>query len=130
MSKKIKYPRHWIFLIAILSFIGLLLGSCTKRGVIVTKGAPEEREGYQGWIMLGDADGSHIYNELCTRDLARIISMASLDPDEGQQLSNAICGSDPSPAKAKAFYDRLSDPKRVDLFKAFEFYGYHINGYG
>ncbi len=130
MSKKTKYYYHGVFLILALSLTSLLLGSCTKRGVIVTKGAPEEREGYQGGILLGNADGSRIYNELCTRDLARIISMASLDPDEAQQLSEAICGSNPSPAKAKAFYDALPDSKRVDLFKSFEFYGYHINGYG
>ena len=103
---------------------------CTKKAVIVSKGAPEEREGYKGMCVLGEEKHNSVYDELCQGDLQKIVKHSKLDQFQQEELLRLICGGESDPEAIQRFYFSLPDEVRVDLIHAFDRYGYNLHGYG
>jgi len=100
--------------------------------VIVTAD-PDIIKGCDGsFALLGSQSNSArgLLLRLCTRDLSGILEMSGLDPGEKGEIQRLLCTSSGSPEKFKKFFSQLTPRQRSALTRAFEFFGYEINGYG
>ncbi len=114
----------------IVFIIFTLMSSCTKSGIRVAQSDPKNWEGLSGWALLGERDSTGIQEKLCGTDLGDILMHTSLTPEAQKKMRNLLCGENASPEKFKAFYKALSEEDRLDLIRAFELFGYHVNEYG
>ncbi len=116
-------------LIALLMLVITVQGCADKKALIVVKGSPEERGGVQGQCRLGEYCGK-ITDALCSKDLEEIMERASLDTFQKEELHALICSGQSDTAAVEKYCSSLPDDIRMRLYRAFEQYGYHINGYG
>lgn len=128
-SKKIRFIK--VSILGLLLSISFLSVSCAPKGVICSKGTPEERTGYQGYIYLGTQKPSKVRKSLCTGDIDRILMVAtSLTPFQKIELRDLTCGDKASVEGFNKFFNSLDDATKADLIRAFATYGYYIHGYG
>ncbi len=130
MFKLAPFSRHFLAGFVVLIIAGIGLFACSKSGVVITKGSMEEWEGVKGWAILGEGASTNMTEQLCGVDLQNILLHSNLLPDEQQKVYELICGENASPEGFKEFYNALPELVRLDLVRAFELYGYHINEYG
>ncbi len=120
-------------LLFIILFFLLALQSCSKKAVIVTAD-PNIIKGCDGsFVMLGssqDGPGNLLIQKLCTRDIAHILELAGIDLEKRKEIHRLICSSSSSPERFKEFFSNLSLKERQSVIRAFELFGYEINGYG
>ena len=121
-----------IYFISIFLMITLLsLVSCAPKGVICSKGAPEEKGGYQGLIILGDKKETKIRESLCNKDIDKILSLiTTLDIFQKQRLKELTCGEKASSQGFYDFFSSLEEEAKADIIRAFATYSYYIHGYG
>ena len=67
---------------------------------------------------------------LCGGDLKKILASTSLDLDQQQKLNSYICGGGNSVKALQDFFFGLPDSSRIQLKRAFELYGYKLQGFG
>ncbi len=120
--------RFSVFLLPVLTI--LLLSGCAQRSVIVSKGAPEEREGYQGMCVLGEKKENSVLHSLCNGDLKKIMEHTDMTPFQKADMMELVCGGKGKPEDIQKFYFSLPDDVRADLIRSFKLYGYHLHGYG
>ncbi len=118
-----------VLIISICASILLLNGCAEKRAILVVKGSPEEKGGVQGECKLGEYCG-RITDGLCSKDLNEIIDLADLDTFQSEELYNLICSGDYDAQTVEKYCSSLPEETRQRLYRAFEQYGYYINGYG
>ncbi len=118
-----------LVLIATALLLGLFQGCAEKKAVIVVKGSPEEKGGVQGECILGEYCGS-ITDALCSEDLENIMDRAALDTFQKEEFRSLICSGEFDARAVEEYCSSLSPDTRLRLYRAFEQYGYYINGYG
>ncbi len=120
---------------AVLIFTAAMLcclvfqGCAEKKAVIVVKGSPEERGGVQGECRLGEYCGK-ITEALCSNDIEDIMERAALDTFQKEEFRNLICSGDFDAQAVEKYCSSLPPDTRLSLYRAFEQFGYYINGYG
>ncbi len=119
-----------LLLLAVIFATCLALPGCArKKALILTKGSVDERGGVKGECRLGEYCGS-ISDELCSRDLDKIMERAGLDTFQKDELRSLVCSGEHDTAEVEEYCSSLDEETRARLYRAFEQYGYYINGYG
>ena len=112
--------------------IAFILVSCARQAVMVTTDSKDSGSSHESYAILGDSveTGGALLHELCSSDIEKIISFAHLKPDHGKKIKALICEPSASPQAFKKYFYSLPSKEKARLIRAFEFYGYNINGYG
>ncbi|NDY43428.1 hypothetical protein G3N55_11320 [Dissulfurirhabdus thermomarina] len=118
------------FVLGLVLAVVFSLSGCAQKSVIVSKGSPEEREDYQGMTFLGSDRSCPVYRGLCGGDLREILAQSDLSLEQQEEFYQLVCGEKCSVKGCYEFFNALPDDARVSLIRAFEFYGYHVHGYG
>jgi hypothetical protein len=121
-------PSLVVSVLLTLSFF--VLTGCTKPAVLMTKGAPEHREGFKGWYTLGADTQNSVRESLCSGDLEKVFGYSALDPGQQEELRSLICDGGDAVERCSRFFSDLPADVRLDLIRAFEFYDYYVNAYG
>ena len=126
-----KYPFFSVKLI-LLFLIFLLLAACSRQAVIVTADPEVMADPNDCFALLGAPieSGGPILKKLYSSDLDKIISFARIKDEHGQKIRELICSPSATPEAFKKYFSSLPAQEKARLIKAFEFYGYNINGYG
>ncbi|MDA8161316.1 MAG: hypothetical protein M0022_00195 [Desulfobacteraceae bacterium] len=120
-----------LFTPALLLAAGIVLAGCSKPAVILTSKHDLGMASKERLTVLGKSGSSSIDKEtLCGGDLNKILGSTSLDPAQQQKLTSYICGGQDSVKALHDFYFSLPDSSRIELKKAFELYGYELQGFG
>ncbi len=129
-KQKIGHAGLLLLVLSVLS--ACLTCSCSRQAVIVTA-SPEVIKGSSDCFALLGApveEGGPILEKLCSRDIDKILTFARIGEEHGLKIKELICSAGTSPASFKEFFTSLPSQEKARLIKAFEFYGYDINGYG
>ena len=126
-----KYPS-FSKKVMLLSLAILLLAACSRQAVIVTADPEVMADSNDCFALLGTPieSGGPILKKLCSSDLDKIISFARIKEEHGQKIRELICSPNATPETFKKYFSSLTAQEKARLIKAFEFYGYNINGYG
>ncbi len=118
--------------IILILLVVLLLAACSRHGVIVTASPEVMADSNDCFALLGTPieSGGPILKKLCSSDIDKIISFARIEDEHGQKIRELICSPVATPEAFKKYFSSLSAQEKTRLIKAFEFYGYNINGYG
>ncbi|MGC8735320.1 MAG: hypothetical protein ACP5SG_00830, partial [Dissulfurimicrobium sp.] len=103
---------------------------CAKPAVLMTSTHELGMANESRLTVLGSPQPSRDKDTLCRGDLSKIMTSASLDPDQQQKLHSFICGGKDSVSALNHFYYGLPDNQRLKLRQAFEHYGYDIQNFG
>ena len=117
-----------IFMAAVLCS-AIFQGCAEQKAVVVVKGSPEEKGGVQGECRLGEYCG-RITEALCSQDLENVMDRAALDTFQKEEFRNLICSGEFNAQAVEKYCSSLPPDTRLRLYRAFEQFGYYINGYG
>ncbi len=129
MTKRNNQGGILLFAGIVFLCLSFMQGCAEKKAIVVVKGSPEEKGGVQGECRLGEYCKS-VTDKLCSEDLEKIIEQADLDMFQHDELFRLICSGEGNAQSVEEYCASLPDETRQRLYRAFEYYGYYINGYG
>ena len=110
--------------------LAIIASGCGQRAVIVTSTHWLGMASLERTTLLGSPEKGKDRQALCNTYLKKILASTSLNQEKRQKIYSYICSDKNYISEFYNFFYNLPDDQRVEIERAFDHYGYYIQGYG